>query len=59
MQEIKIKGNETNLKVYINGVPNLDLIPKEIQEFLIACLELQTSQYFKKKRRDPNKKIPP
>lgn len=55
MQEIKIKDNETSLKIYINGVPNFDLVPKDIKDFLISCLELRMSQYLKKKRSARNK----
>ena len=41
MQEIKLENNNTNLKVYINGVPNIELMPKEVAECFFTALELE------------------
>ena len=39
MEEIKVK-NELGLKVYINGVPDMEFIPEEIMEELVCALLL-------------------
>lgn len=59
MKEIKIKNNETGLSIYINGVPNLKLIPKDLQDLTIAGIELQMTNYFKTKRKPNPQNIPP
>jgi hypothetical protein len=48
MQEVILKNNDSGLKVYINGVPNLKLIPNDIAESVVATLELQMSEYSTK-----------
>lgn len=47
MEEIKIE-NELELKVFINGVPDVTLMPKELFDSFIAALELQISESLKK-----------
>ena len=51
MEEVKIKDNPSNLQILINGYPKLSLIPKDEFDLLIAGLEIQMNDYFKKKRR--------
>ena len=48
MTEIIIKNNINSLRVYINGVPNLEVIPKDEVESVIAALELQISEHCKR-----------
>lgn len=55
MRELKVKNNETGLSIYINGIPNLNLIPIEEQDLLISTLEMQMTNYFK--NRTHNKKF--
>lgn len=55
MKELKVKNNETGLSVYINGIPNLKLIPKKDEEILISSLEVKMTEYFK--NRTHNKKF--
>ena len=55
MKELKVKNNETGLSIYINGIPNLKLIPKEKEDLLISTIEIQMSNYFK--NRTHNKKF--
>ena len=44
---IKIEmGNELELKVYINDVPDIKEIPPEKLESLVAVLEMQISKYY-------------
>lgn len=38
------------MQVFINGVPDFELIPKEIADILIAALELQISNDYNWKR---------
>ena len=41
MKEINVKGNDTSIKVFINGVPDLTQIPKDITDTLITVLEFE------------------
>ena len=43
MQEIETKENPLNLKVYINGIPDLRLMPKDKAENIFAALEFDIS----------------
>ena len=55
MREMKVKNNETGLSVYINGIPNLKLMPKDKENALISILEVRMTDYFK--NRTHNKKF--
>ena len=46
MQQIEPKENPLGLKVYINGVPDLTVIPKEKAESILAALEFEISEYY-------------
>lgn len=46
MKEIQIKGNDTGIKVFINGVPDLTQVPKEITDTLVTTLEMEISEHF-------------
>ena len=46
MKEIQVKGNDTGLKVFINGVPDLTQIPKNITDAVVTTLEMQISEHF-------------
>jgi hypothetical protein len=48
MQEIIVENNPLGLRVFINGAPDLKLIPKEIADSAIATLELQIARYYHK-----------
>lgn len=47
MQEITIKGNKTGLKIFINGVPDLKQIPKDLQNVYISTLAAKAAEYRK------------
>ena len=49
MKEVIVKSNATGLRVFINGIPNLKLIPKDEADTVIAALELQISEFNKVK----------
>lgn len=46
MEELKIE-NELELKVFINGVPDVTLMSKDLFDSFIAALELQISENVK------------
>lgn len=48
MQEIEVKENPLETKIYINGIPDLKLIPKEKAESVLAALELEITDNYKK-----------
>lgn len=49
MQQIEPKENPLRLKVFINGIPDLNAIPKEKAESILAALELEISEYYEKR----------
>ena len=49
MQEIKVK-NDAGLKVYINGVPKLENIPKDILDCFIDCMSQQICDEIEKRK---------
>ena len=49
MKEISIKGNDTGLRVFINGVPDLKQIPKEIGNTVINTLEAEIAEWMELK----------
>lgn len=51
MQEITVKNNQSGLKIFINGVPQLSLIPKEQIEVVAKALEKRIDEHFDKKSR--------
>lgn len=46
MEEIMIE-NELGKKIYINGIPDLTLMPKEVFDSFIVALELLISESVK------------
>ncbi len=54
MKEIQVKGNDTGIKVFINGVPDLSQIPKNITDALVTTMEMQISEHFEMKRKSNN-----
>lgn len=46
MEEITDKDNQSGLRVFINGVPDLKLIPKEQADSILAVLERDISDYI-------------
>ena len=58
MEEIIVKGNDTGLKVYVNGVPKIESIPNDEITPLIVSLEIAVSNHFEnyQKRKKYRKK---
>lgn len=46
MKQIEFEESSLGLEVYINGVPDLNMIPKEKAESIVAALELEISEYY-------------
>ena len=54
---IKIEmENESGLKIYINGIPEIKEIPPDKLESLLAVLEMQISKYYEKAVQEPAQK---
>lgn len=49
MQQIEPKENPPGFKVFINGIPDLNAIPKEKAESILIALELEISEYYGKR----------
>lgn len=49
MQEVQPKENPLGLKVFINGIPDLNAIPKEKAESILAALESEIAAYYEKR----------
>lgn len=49
MQQIEPKENPLRLKVFINGIPDLNAIPKEKAESILAALESEIAAYYEKR----------
>ena len=56
MQEITIKNNPSGLKMFINGVPQIELIPKEQLGLVANALEKQIDKHFADKSKRIHKK---
>ena len=50
MEEVKIK-NRRNIKVYINGTPDFDSVPKDLLDSFIFYLEEQIQKGIRRKHK--------
>ena len=46
MKEIEVNSNNTGLRVFINGVPDLTQVPKEIGKTVINTLEAEIAEWM-------------
>ncbi len=46
MEKIEIKENPLGLQVFVNGVPDLTLIPKEKEDMLFNALALEIETFY-------------
>ena len=46
MEKIEIKENLLGLQVFVNGVPDLTLIPKEKEDMLFNALALEIETFY-------------
>ena len=51
MQEITIKNNVSGLKVFVNGVPDVKRIPKDVADAFIYSLAVKSEEYAKKHKK--------
>ncbi len=49
MVEVFIKSNSANLRIFINGKPNLSNMTKEELDLLACSMELQMTKYYKRR----------
>ena len=49
MKEIEVNSNNTGLRVFINGVPDLTQVPKEIGKTVINTLEAEIAEWVELK----------
>ena len=50
MEKIKIKDNPLKLEIYINGKPDMSVMPKELKDAFIGSLTEQVLIYMRKKK---------
>ena len=46
MQEIEVQDNPLGLKVFINWILDLKVIPKEKAESILSALEMEISEFY-------------
>ena len=51
MENIELKDNPLKLEIYINGKPDLSLMPKELKDAFIKSLAEQVLEYVSEKKR--------
>lgn len=47
MQEVEVEDNKSDLRVFINGIPDFTKMPKENAESFISALEKQIVDFYK------------
>ncbi|MBQ6921626.1 MAG: hypothetical protein IJQ66_00905 [Clostridia bacterium] len=50
MEKIEIKDNPLKLEIYINGKPDLSLMPKELKDAFINSLTESVIEYVRNKK---------
>ncbi|MBQ6979458.1 MAG: hypothetical protein IJQ07_02320 [Clostridia bacterium] len=50
MEKIEIKDNPLKVEIYINGKPNLSLMPKELKDAFINSLTERVLEYIRNKK---------
>lgn len=48
MEEIEVEYNPLGIKVYVNGIPDIEHMPEEKFDLFVSSLELRVSEYFEK-----------
>lgn len=56
MKEVKLKSNDSDIKIFINGLPDLFLMPEDELQLIAVGIELKMTEHFKKKRKSLSKK---
>lgn len=48
MEEIEVNDNPLGIKVYVNGMPDINNMPEKEFGLFVSSLELRMSEYFEK-----------
>ena len=48
MEEIEVKDTSLGIKVYVNGIPDINKMPEEEFDLFVSSLELRVSEYAEK-----------
>ena len=48
MEEIVVNDNPLGIKVYVNGMPDINNMPEKEFGLFVSSLELRMSEYFEK-----------
>ena len=48
MEEIEVNDNSLGIKVYVNGIPDINKMPEQEFGLFVSSLELRMSEYFEK-----------
>ena len=48
LEEIEVKDNSLGIKVYVNGIPDINKMPEQEFGLFVSSLELRVSEYFEK-----------
>ena len=48
LEEIEVKDNSLGIKVYVNGIPDINKMPEQEFGLFVSSLELRMSEYFEK-----------
>lgn len=48
MEEIEVNDTPLGIKVYVNGIPDINKMPDKEFDLFVSSLELRMSEYFEK-----------
>lgn len=48
LEEIEVNDNPLGIKVYVNGMPDINKMPEKEFDLFVSSLELRMSEYFEK-----------
>lgn len=48
LEEIEVNDNPLGIKVYVNGLPDINKMPEQEFDLFVSSLELRVSEYFEK-----------
>lgn len=48
LEEIEVNDNPLGIRVYVNGIPDINKMPEKEFDLFVSSLELRMSEYFEK-----------
>lgn len=48
LEEIEVNDNPLGIKIYVNGIPDINKMPEKEFDLFVSSLELRMSEYFEK-----------